>query len=219
VIPQTVLSLVAFLFLVAPGILFELRQERRRPGRNETAFREAARTALASLLFSVAAVLMLLVAGRRWPTLLPDAERWLREGRPYFQAEYSVVLRFVLLELAVALLLAVLADYAFGARQQPTIRPISSWYRVFRSQLPAGTQPFVRVRVEDGTEYCGMLASYTPDSELADRELVLAPPLTRQRPEDATPSPLAGPWQRVIVSGPAIRDLWVAYPRSEGTAG
>jgi hypothetical protein len=64
-----------------------------------------------------------------------------------------------------------------------------------------------------------MLASYTSDSELADRELVLAPPLTRQRPEDAKPSPLAGPWQRVIVSGPAIRDLWVAYPHSEATAG
>jgi hypothetical protein len=63
VIPQTILSLVAFLFLVAPGILFELRRERRRPGRKETAFREAARTALASLLFSVAAVLVLLVAG------------------------------------------------------------------------------------------------------------------------------------------------------------
>jgi uncharacterized membrane protein SpoIIM required for sporulation len=59
VIPQTVLSLVAFLFLVAPGILFELRRERRRPGRKETAFREAARTALAGLLFSVAAVLVL----------------------------------------------------------------------------------------------------------------------------------------------------------------
>jgi hypothetical protein len=182
VIPQTVLSLVAFLFLVAPGILFELRRERRRPGRKETAFREAGRTALARLLFSVAAVLALLVAGRRWPTLLPDAERWLREGRRYCQAEYGVVVRFLLLELGVALLMAVLTDYAFGARQQPTIRPLSSWYRVFRTQLPAGTQPFVRLRVEDGTEYCGMLASYTADPDLADRELVLAPPLTRQRP-------------------------------------
>ena len=63
-----------------------------------------------------------------------------------------------------------------------------------------------------------MLASYTADSELADRELVLAPHLTRQRPEDATPSPLAEPWQRVIVSGPAIRDLWAAYPASRASA-
>jgi Family of unknown function (DUF6338) len=149
-----------------------LRRERRRPGRKETAFREAARTALASLLFSIAAVLALLAAAWRWPTLLPDVERWLREGRRYFQAEYGAVVRFLLLELGVALGLALLTDYALGAgREQATIRPVSSWYRVFRMHLPAGTRPFVRVRVEDGTEYCGMLASYTADPEMADREL------------------------------------------------
>jgi Family of unknown function (DUF6338) len=85
--------------------------------------------------------------------------------------------------------------------------------------LPAGAQPFIRVRVEDGTEYCGMLASYTADSEMADRELVPAPPLTRQRPKDARPSPLAEPWQRVVVPGSAIQDLWVAYPTSRSSSG
>lgn len=49
--PQTMGALAAFLALVAPGIVFELRRERRRARRAETAFREAARVALGSLAF------------------------------------------------------------------------------------------------------------------------------------------------------------------------
>ncbi len=211
-IPQTVLSLVAFLFLVAPGLVFELRRERRRPTWEETAFREASRIALASLLLSVGAVLVLVVVGRWIPTLLPDVRSWLRNSRNYLPDHFGVVSRFLLLELGVALLLAVLADLALGVRRRSTIRPLSAWYRVFRAELPHGGQPFVRVRVDDGTEYCGVLAAYSPDYALADRELVLASPLTLRRPDEPSPTPLADPpWKRVVIRGPAVQDLWVAY--------
>lgn len=211
-IPQSVLALVAFLFLVAPGLLFELLGERRRPAREETAFREASRTALASLLLSLAAVLLLVAIGQWKPTLLPDVERWLRDSKNYVPDHYDVVGRFLLLELGVALVLAVLTDLALGVRRRSTIRPISGWHRVFRTELPRGSQPYIRVRLTDGSEYCGVLAAYSTNYGLGDRELVLASPLTRRWPHEPMPSPLADPpWQRMVIPGPVIHDFWVSY--------
>jgi hypothetical protein len=72
VIPQTILALVGFLFLVAPGLVFEIRRERRRPVLEETTFREVSRTALASLVFSVLALAILAWVRAKWPESMPD---------------------------------------------------------------------------------------------------------------------------------------------------
>jgi len=213
VIPQTILSLVAFLFLVAPGILFELLQERRRPGRTETAFREAGRTALASLLFSVAAVLLLAIVDRwRALGLVPDVAHWLADPPGYLQTAGTVVIRFVLLELAVAVTLAVLVDRALAGRRQATVQPsVSGWWQVFRRELPRGARPYARIQLTDGSEYCGTVVLHTLESIPGERELVLGPPLTWKPPAASKPFPLDVSWQRVCIAGSAIQVLWVAY--------
>ena len=105
-IPQTTAALIGFLFLVAPGIVFEMVQERRRPTLEQSPFREASRVALASLLFSLLALLAL-AALRTWlPASMPDAGRWLRQGGRYFAANYRLVASFLLAELALAVTLA-----------------------------------------------------------------------------------------------------------------
>jgi len=213
VIPQTILSLIAFLFLVAPGILFELLQERRRPARTETAFREAGRTALASLLFSLAAILLLAIVDRwRVPGLVPDVARWLTDPPGYLRTAGSVVIRFVLLELTVAVTLAVLADRALAGRRQATVQPsVSGWWQVFRRELPREARPYARVQLTDGSEYCGTIVLHTLESVPGERELVLGPPLTWKPPAASKPSPLDASWQRVCIPGTAIQVLWVAY--------
>src|SRR5205807_10615083 len=59
-----------------------------------------------------------------------------------------------------------------------TIRPVSAWSQVFKVDLRGQpTVVHVRVRLTGGIVYSGTVAHYTPSIELADRELVLAPPL------------------------------------------
>jgi hypothetical protein len=43
---------------------------------------------------------------------------------------------------------------------------------VFREDLPARTDPHVRVRLTNGTLFTGKIADYTADLDLADHEIV-----------------------------------------------
>lgn len=214
-IPQTILALVGFLFLVAPGLVFEIRRERRRPALEETAFREASRTALASVFFSLLAVTILAGVRARWPEMMPDPGRWLREGNDYLRGSYQTVAWFFVAELILACGLAFGVERVLGWKRGATIRSVPIWHRVFRQELPSGKEreylPFVGVRLSDGTEYSGLLAGYSTEYRLADRELALAPPLFRRLPGDTAPHSLSTDWQRLIIRGPEIRDLWVAY--------
>lgn len=218
-IPQTVLALVGFLFLVAPGLLFEIRRERRRPNLEETAFREASRTALASLFFTVVSLSVLAVVRWIWPWLMPDPGRWLRDPKTYVASHYRVVAGFFLAELVLACALAVGSEWVLGRRQGPTIRSAPIWHRAFRQELPKEKgkkyAPFVGLRLSDGTEFGGFVAGYSTEYKLADRELELAPPLIRRLPDEPSPQELPSDWKRIIIRGPEIRDLWVAYKEVE----
>lgn len=214
-IPQTVLALVGFLFLVAPGLVFEIRRERRRPTLEETAFREASRTALASLFFTVVAVSILAAIRARWPWLMPDAGRWLRDPKTYVPDHYRLVAGFFLAELVLACALALGFEKVLGRKQQATIRLVPVWYVVFRRELPTDKkksfQPFARVRLTDDTEYSGFVASAVYDDDVAKRELALEPPMFRRIPGGLKAHPLSGDWKRIVIRGTEIRDLWVMY--------
>jgi Family of unknown function (DUF6338) len=109
VIPQTAAALLAFLFLVAPGIVFENLRERRRPTFDQTTFREVSRVALASLCFSVLSLILL-------------------EGNGYVQGHYRVVAGFFLAELAVAVALAMATASYLGRGQGLGKVPVCRFY-------------------------------------------------------------------------------------------
>ena len=73
--PDTLGALLAFLVFVAPGLCFELLRERRRPALEQTAFREASRIALTSLLFSGAALVVVVAVVAGWLRLAMGATR------------------------------------------------------------------------------------------------------------------------------------------------
>jgi Family of unknown function (DUF6338) len=145
VIPQTAAALLAFLFLVAPGIVFENLRERRRPTFDQTTFQEVSRLALASLCFSVLSLILLAGVRAVVPKILPDPGRWLLGGNGYVQAHYQVVASFFLAELAIAVALAIAWSSYLSKGRSFDIRRISGWHLAFRQLQPSNADTFVLV--------------------------------------------------------------------------
>lgn len=216
-IPQTVGALAALLFLVAPGLVFQLLRERRQPRIERAPFREVSVVALTSLLFSLAAA-GLVAAARLTPVgreALPNPSRWLLEGNRYVASNLGRVTWFVVAQLTMAVLLAWLVERITAQRRPPVLRQGSLWFRAFRENAPAGTSPFVRVTVAGGTEYFGLIASYTADDvPLNERELELATPILVRQAGEAQPRPVPDAWSRLLIPGGIIEGVAVAYLRA-----
>jgi hypothetical protein len=54
-----------------------------------------------------------------------------------------------------------------------TIRQVSAWTQVFKRDCPKGHDAYVRVRLEGGIIYSGLVANFSSDLEVDGRELVL----------------------------------------------
>ncbi len=223
-IPQTLGALAAFLTLVAPGIVFELRRERHRARRTETAFREAARVALGSLIFTMASVLVLagfqaLIFGLGGGRLFLDAEAWLSTGEAYARQHLTLIVVSVAVELALACGLAVAFDLVLGryGRERASVRQWSAWMEALWLDRPNGTRPWLHVILDDGSSFFGYLRSYTPSGPMADRELVLeGESLTYQgKPlgggEEFEKKVIGDTWHRVVLPGSKITYLRVCY--------
>ena len=227
VIPQTLGALAAFLALVAPGIVFELRRERRRARHQETAFREASRVALGSLVFTLASLLILTgvqglfsLAGLR---LLASPETWLTAGEAYPRDHLTLIVVSAAVELALACALAIGLDVVLARRSHEiaSVRQRTAWAEALRIDRPAGTVPWVHVFLESGSSFFGYVRSYTPSGPLGDREIVLeGESLTYLgKPLDGTEEfekkVVGENWHRVVIPGSKIAYLRVSYLNPE----
>jgi hypothetical protein len=208
---STAAGLLTLLFLIAPGLLFDALQQRRRPGQSESAFRETNRVLLSGVLFT-SVTMMLLVGVRAFlPDLFPDPGEWLRHPVKYVRREYATIAAFAGTQLIVSLLLAIGAHFLLVHKSRARIEAVASWFYTFRTACPPGTSPGVRVTLDDGTVFVGKVYSYTPtDAPVAERELVLGPPLWIKRP-GAPVAPLEPDRQRVLLIGDRIRSITVSY--------
>jgi Family of unknown function (DUF6338) len=213
VVPSTWLSVLLFLLLVAPGLLFDLLAERRRVGATESAFREVNRVVLSSLAFSGLGFVVVVLARLIAPGSMPDFRRLVSEGMKYVATEYPVVIGAMGLELMVALAAALVTHIVLSPKSSGRLRPISTWQKVIREDCPKGKIPHARVRLTDGAVYVGMIGAYTADLDLSDRELVLVPPLFSKTGEK-TLTAIPSEWQRVIIHGSAIESIALQYRSS-----
>jgi hypothetical protein len=210
-IPETFAALLAFVGFVAPGLVFEILRERRRPLIEETAFREASRVALTSLLFTIMALLGLVAIRQVAGTNLADPGEWVRQGNTYVQYNLGLVATTLLLELALALGLAVVVDWLFRQSVPGQIVSGSIWYQLFRRRCPKGATPWVHLRLKDETEIWGYVGDYTPDRKLENRELTLFGPKLKYQPKDKDAQPLTPSWSSVSVRGDEISWMKVTY--------
>jgi hypothetical protein len=176
-IPGTWLSVLFFVLLVAPGLLFELLSERRRAGIPESAFREISRVILASLGFSGFALGVLAIIRAVHPSCMPDPAMLFTTPGMYVARHYRLVLWTLVAEGLLALGAVWLVHWLLAWRHGATIRLVSTWRQVFRRDCPEGCDVFVRVRLSGGIIYTGAVAAFTTDPEDEGGDLVLAPPL------------------------------------------
>jgi hypothetical protein len=210
-VPGSWLSVLLFFLLVAPGLLFDLLSERRRAGFSESAFREVSRVVLGSLAFSGFAFALLAIVRIIHPAWMPDPRRLLDSQDSYAKDHYRLILRTLVLQESLALT-AAWRWHVFLARKQggATIRPVSAWTQVFKRDCPKGHDAYVRVRLEGGVIYSGLVANFSSDLEVDERELILAPPVasrTGENPLTAVPVQ----YQRVVIRGSAIEVISVEY--------
>lgn len=215
-IPQGLTTLISFLVLVAPGLLFELRRERRRPTLEETAFREASRIAFTSFIFSLLSVIVLTFFRSLQPEALPDPGRWLSDKSDYVAANYALVARFAVLEVGLALSFAFVADLILLRRATGNIVPGSIWFQVFRLERPKGKVPWVGVRLIDRTEFFGYLKYYTPEQKLENREIALqgdvnGKSLVMKTSTDPPELVELEDWRTVVIRGDQIQMVKVTY--------
>lgn len=209
-VPSTWVSVVLFLLLIAPGLLYDLLAQRRRVLPAESTFREASRVALSSLIFTAIGLAVVCLVRARWPALMPDPVGLLSGGSSYLAAHYLVVAGALGLEVVVALGAAWATHAYLAHRHGAPLRQESAWTSVLRKSVPNGYRPYVRVRLENGTVYMGSVAHATADLELGERELVLAPPLYSNT-ETETVSAVLAEWQRIVLRGTQIESLTVRY--------
>lgn len=210
--PDTIGTAVAFLLLVAPGILWETLRERRHPQRDRTSFREVGVVALASTLFSMIATVLVLAGS--WivaRSQLDALGRFIQEGTSAPGVSPFLPATFLAIGCSTALALVLLADRVFGTRLYGAaeLRPGSIWVAMFRTKLPADAAAIATIHLHDGSWLRGHVAYFSVDDDVDKRELTLAAPISRRGPGAAEPEP--SHHQFVVIRSSEIAYLDVDY--------
>lgn len=231
-IPQTVGALIGFLIFIAPGVLWELLRERHRPPLDGSTFREAARVALMSVVLSGLAIGVLASVHALASGVFLDPGTWLREGRPYVEAQYGRVVITIGAEVALACLFAWLpwrwpAPFAWAMKKLVPARSKSGvvnvaepvlWSVLFGNAAGAPetmTKPedlttTVLARHSDGHFYIGkfLAVDYTLGRE--DAHIALQRPLRVQRPGAFKSEAMPPHFARLVLPLAELADLWIA---------
>lgn len=213
-IPETIGALLAFLGLVAPGLVFQLAREKSRSTLTETSFREASRVALASLGISGTSTALLALVRAVHPNWMPDPGSWLTDGDAYFASHYRLVLRALLLEvvLACALAAGIAWCIARSDKSPGEVSKRSVWFTVLRTNRPKGKVPWVNLHLKSGGDYWGFVGHYTSDMPQVDREIsLIGPDLQYRAPGARTIKKLDANWETVVIAASEIEYMKVNY--------
>lgn len=205
-IPSSVAALISFLLLVAPGIVWQLQQQRYRPSVKETILVEAGRVVLASLFATAAAGLILFWV---WIPLYRRAQ----ESPPgAFDAPVAAV-PYIVAAVSTSLLGCGLV-YLVALLKWPGPAPIDRgrvWHQSFADLVPVGAdRPRLIVELIDGTVWRGALHGFDTDPEDAHRWLRIGPVIKRKRPPEDRFTARAGD-RYLLLPESQIRAIEVLY--------
>ena len=160
------------------------------PQPDRTAFREAASIALASVIFSGGALLLLAVARALWPSTMPDVRAWIDHPHLYLVRHYALVSRTLAIAVILALVVAWLASWLVTLEHhEATIHGQDTLWSLFH--LKPGKLPYVSVKTTGGMIFEGPLLTRDSSGDRADRHLVIGPHALRaevgNKPEPTPP--------------------------------
>lgn len=221
--PTSVLALVLLLCFATPGIIFEILRERSRPARKYSVLRETGLIVVGSVCFTLPAAGILLAVGFVWQEWLPDFPRLADKPKEYAASHLPQVVLFVVGVVAVAVLLAVIADYVSQWIRPPRSRISSSpsWFEVIDGVCRPDSAKAVIISVElkNGASVQGSVKGYewgVDDHSLA--WLVLQKHSKIQfasRTPDGKLTQIPAGWAYIVIQGNEVRTATVAYVNSE----
>jgi hypothetical protein len=218
VIPADFATLLTFLGLIAPGLVYQVVLERRLPRRVETVFREASRVALTSLVFTLSATVLLLAIQRGWDGApLPDLSTWTVQGATYVSGHVFLVVTGLAAEVTLACLFSASTALLSTRKVSATLSPNGAWFQMFRKDRPPRTRPWVHLVLTGGGELWGHLRHYTQDDSLPVREIVLGGNTLRWRRSATAQVELIGEsWDAVLVNAKDVSMIRVVYQDEKG---
>lgn len=204
-------AVVAFVVFVAPGVVWSWLAERRRAALPRSSAVEAGLLAVTSVAFSLPALLTTFGIIWVFDRDLSSVDSWLTGDTPTARrvagAAGTLVVLLVLSLLLVAVVYRTVGPKLLGARR---LNMVSAWTDVLDESCPEGCEPMAELRLKDGSTVRGIVGPYTRDHELADRELILGPPIVHEHEGKLTfglrPSP-----DRLVVSGLDITSMSIRY--------
>ena len=209
-IPSGFGTVVVFLLLIAPGLLFDLLEDRRRPTIKESAFRETGRTILASIGLDVGAGLIVALLATRLPDFLVNpVDLASQKASELVDARQGPVVATLVVQTVFACGLAWGLHACLAHRSLTALEAVSLWFKVFRG-APTGTVAYAQIRLTSGATWLGVVEGYSADLATNGRELTLSKPIMAAPPGQKL-KPLAPQWERVVLRGDAIEWIAVKY--------
>jgi hypothetical protein len=218
-VPTSIGGIAVLLLIVIPGLHYELLRERHRAGRDDSTFVEISRVLLSGFLLSSTAFFILGLMRFIGPDAVIDTRRLL-EDKNYSSSHLILIawsgFWFLTLTLTAGALMAARWPSDTGFRSATE----SAWVYTFaRTPLDAAEKqglafPYIRTEItlKSGDKYGGLIANYSKNIDMADRELVLEGPLTIIRKSGGQTESVDNPrWHRLILPASEISSILVLY--------
>ncbi|MDG4787657.1 DUF6338 family protein [Micromonospora sp. WMMD1102] len=223
-VPSSVLGLVVFVLLLAPGLAYVLCHERVVPTQPHSAFRETLRV----VFVSVGCLIVTSIAFAGIRSVLPEHTldvRGLVQDPTRFAREHHVQIAWwslAFLTVATAVGVATAHLQLSGWRLQrrgnrfvwvnrTTRAPLSSasaWDKAMHESVPHGHSAYAGAQLDDGSYISGYVASHSPiPQETENRDLLLVAP--KMRMKDGTDKAL--PAAMTVISSRHIVRLDVTH--------
>jgi len=193
VVPSSLVGVVIFVALLAPGFVYTLRSDPHAPQRQFSIFRESVALIFVSIVCDAIAVALFAVIRCWLPDRTPDVGLLVRDTALYSRFHYASLVLWGTGILIVACLIAYAsatpATYRLARRMPLAGRFLpprrhasyqSGWMSLFHLHaLPV----HIRCSLDDGSEIAGTLLSANRlESDTADRDLTLKAPITYRPP-------------------------------------
>lgn len=218
--PDTFLGLAVLILLLTPGVIFAIQADSRRPARELSALRELTTVAAVGAICDITVLVLFGFLHLLRPRITPDIGVMARVGLPYIRTHLISISWWLLgLLIASCLLAWLLGRYwpavVAGNIVAGRINFTSAWWEVFHKY--PDTQKYVGCELLDGSYLAGYLMRYsTEPDEIADRELVLASPITYMSPMAQESSVLSNVGA-VSVKASQMRYMTVTYKVATAT--
>jgi hypothetical protein len=213
-VPTTVLGVLLFVVLLAPGFAHTLVKERRSPRQIFSVFRETVSLVLVGLVADTVCLLLFFLVHTIAPDIL-DVTKFLRDPGGYAAAHYVRLTLLVVVLLGIATVGAAVAAAKPvrrlrrrpGAGEHPA--QLSAWWLLFTAN--PGSRVHLGCLLDDGSYVAGMLRSFNQaGDDVQDRELTLTGPVTYRAPGASQAAELPGVGA-VAVSARRLQLVTVSY--------